>query len=321
MTASALDHGFRIADIRVGLRLPASASFPRPTEIYEAFRCTESAPPDVRILVRVEAAPPLQGSLTFSSNTVWQLYQESGKRIMKFLAPRALVERGEGAPARRIGGLPPNTETVLDRLAIFEADFSRGDLYVPPHRNRAGEPVRYGGHVRATFPFSYPFDELLFISLLAQGRGMEVHGCGVSLNGDGLLFIGSSGAGKSTMGRLMAAQPGATVLSDDRIIVRKLGGRWWIYGTPWHGQGGAFAAQRAELRKVFVLRHASSNKAALLPAGQAAGLLVARSFPTYWDSAGMSFTLELLEDLCARIPVYDLGFAPTPSCVEYIKAL
>jgi len=67
----------------------------------------------------------------------------------------------------------------------------------------------------------YPVDELLIMHRLTQEPAIELHGAGiVRVNGEGNLFVGHSGAGKSTTTRLWTDREDVEVLSDDRIIVR-----------------------------------------------------------------------------------------------------
>jgi hypothetical protein len=71
-------------------------------------------------------------------------------------------------------------------------------------------------------PLGYPLDELLIMHRLTQEKAIELHGCGiVGADGIGNLFVGHSGAGKSTTTRLWTALEDVEVLSDDRIIVRR----------------------------------------------------------------------------------------------------
>lgn len=71
-------------------------------------------------------------------------------------------------------------------------------------------------------PLGYPLDELLIMHRLTQEKAIELHGTGiVRPNGDANLFVGHSGAGKSTTTRLWTAIEEVEVLSDDRIIVRR----------------------------------------------------------------------------------------------------
>ena len=71
-------------------------------------------------------------------------------------------------------------------------------------------------------PLEYPLDELLIMHRLTQERAIELHGCGiVRADGTGNLFVGHSGAGKSTTTRLWTEREDVEILSDDRIIVRR----------------------------------------------------------------------------------------------------
>ena len=80
---------------------------------------------------------------------------------------------------------------------------------------------------RSKVPLGYPLMPLLWTILLGRlgeaDGGLLCHACGVvTPAGDGLLFAGFSGAGKSTTSRLWrAACPGAAILSDDRVILRR----------------------------------------------------------------------------------------------------
>ena len=89
-------------------------------------------------------------------------------------------------------------------------------------------------------PMDYPLDELLIMHRLTQEKAIELHGCGmVRADGTGNLFVGHSGAGKSTTTRLWTAHEDVEVLSDDRIIVRRDEGRDASLEMPFGGASGA----------------------------------------------------------------------------------
>ena len=69
----------------------------------------------------------------------------------------------------------------------------------------------------------------------------------VDPEGRGHLFVGQSGAGKSTMARFWAGREGVRILSDDRIILRQIRGEIWMYGTPWHGEARHALPEKARL--------------------------------------------------------------------------
>jgi len=138
------------------------------------------------------------------------------------------------------------------KRAWFNAEYTRGHVLLFK---------RYFDADLAVYPLEYPLDELLMIHRLARGEGAEVHACGVvTADGMGRLFVGHSGAGKSTTSRLWLRQQGATVLSDDRIILRQRNGSPVMYGTPWHGDAGLAAQGSAPINQIFLLEHGARNE-------------------------------------------------------------
>ena len=132
-------------------------------------------------------------------------------------------------------------------------------------------------------PLGYPLDELLIMHRLTQEKAIELHGCGiVRPDGTGNLFVGHSGAGKSTTTRLWTAREDVEVLSDDRIIVRRetvaKTERMRMYGTPWHGEAMYASPRSAPLARIFILEHGHGNVITRLSPSQAVAELFARSF-------------------------------------------
>jgi hypothetical protein len=246
---------------------------------YRAFLAPERS----GFLVRVSAAGacPARGAPVFASPPIW------------------FLERAEGASHFGIyHGYPELKRT----------------LCLPD----AGESARLwlGGSNRD--PFLGPAFELLTITRLARGAGAILHGCGVSLNGRGVVFAGESGAGKSTLSRLWAKRPGARVLSDDRVVVRRRDGAHYLYGTPWHGDAPCAAPGGVPLERICFLRHGKRN--ALRPMGQAHAVreLLKCSFPPFWDAGGMGFTLEFFDALTAAVPCAELAFVPDAGVLDFI---
>jgi len=96
------------------------------------------------------------------------------------------------------------------KYAWFNHNFTRGRVHLLK---------RYFDAEISVYPLEYPLDELLMIHRVSRGEGAEVHACGVLMpDGVGRLFVGHSGAGKSTTSRLWLAREGVCVLSDDRIV-------------------------------------------------------------------------------------------------------
>jgi hypothetical protein len=193
----------------------------------------------------------------------------------------------------------------------FDPEFQRGHLVLKRALCDSHVPV---------FPLEYPIDELVMMHRLALGEGVEVHALGLAdEDGSGYLFLGHSGAGKSTTARLWLAQPGAKLLSDDRIILRKQDNTFWMYGTPWHGDAGVCSQAKVALSAVFLLEQAQNNQLLPLAPAKAAAELFARSFVPHYLRDGIQFSLNFLEELARSIPCSIFRFAPTGSAVEAIR--
>jgi hypothetical protein len=169
-------------------------------------------------------------------------------------------------------------------------------------------------------PLQYPADELLFTNYLAHhSLGVEVHGCGlIDPETGGHLFLGHSGAGKSTTSRLWKFMRNAEILSDDRIILRLHDGELWMYGTPWHGEGVFASPAKARVKSIFVLQHGLRNRFTQVPYARAVAELFARSFPPFHSAVGLGNTMDFLARVLVNVPCYDFEFTPDIRAVEEV---
>jgi hypothetical protein len=197
------------------------------------------------------------------------------------------------------------------KAAWFDRTFSLGHVLL----NRSVFATE-----RAVYPLEYPLDELAMMHRLALGEGLEVHALGLAdKDGAGYLFLGHSGAGKSTTARLWKEQPGVRLLSDDRIILREQGDKILMYGTPWHGDAGVASANSARLSAIFLLEQAPVNELVSLTQSVAAVELVARAFVPHYLKESIEFSLDFADRVTRSVPASTFRFAPTPSAVEAIR--
>jgi len=198
------------------------------------------------------------------------------------------------------------------KVAWLDREFSSADVKL--HRP-------FFDPKEAVYPLQYPLDEVLILNLLSRGRGVEMHACGiVDASREGLLFTGESGAGKTTMARLWKKERGASVLSDDRIILRQDQGRFWMYGTPWHGEEKLASPARAPLRAIFVLRHGRKNRLKEETGAEAAAQLFSRSFPVFYRPEGLRYTLEFLDQLTRAVPCFELEVVPSRRVIDFLRS-
>jgi hypothetical protein len=169
-------------------------------------------------------------------------------------------------------------------------------------------------------PFNYPLDQLLLMYALADREGALIHASGVDYNGSGYLFSGISGAGKSTLSKKFALQ-GHEVLSDDRIVVRKIHGEFRMFGTPWSGEAGIAKNKDLLLHGIFFIHHGENNFIRKIsPAEAVERFMPVTSIPWY-DETMMTKILTFCEEIVSSCPAYDLFFRPDIDIQDTFKEL
>jgi hypothetical protein len=272
----------------------------------------------------VSCIRPVPRRRIFDSGATWQLYQDELGLQFDICAPHF----GEW-PYKRL---------------FIDHGFCRATLQMS---NECHKISSFSGG-----SLDYPLDELVIMHRLTQEKGIELHGAGiVRRNGEANLFVGHSGAGKSTTTRLWAETEDVEVLSDDRIIVRRDDGvenqisrfarngnsgfddnpkrnddpkndnskqKMRMYGTPWHGEGMYASPNSALLTRIFILEHGHGNILTRLSASQAVSDLFARSFVPFYCHEYVESALQFLEEVADAVPCYRYAFEPQLSAVERI---
>jgi len=169
------------------------------------------------------------------------------------------------------------------------------------------------------YPLEYPLEDLLFRHLMADRDALLVHACGVSWRGAGYLFVGSSGAGKSTTARLWRAA-GATVLNDDRVVLEAGRDGVRIHPTPWFGEHPEAGGEATPLRAIYLLRKGSDVAFEPVRPAMAAALVFAKSFPPLWDPERVERTLATLGCVCQQVPCGWLTVPADARAVEWVLA-
>lgn len=245
-------------------------------------------------ILRLKKKPPHNIQYTkekFSSST-WSYLDSGKKQIFLFFSSAKGKHRHH------------------ERTLVVKPVFKRADVIVSELRTK-GPTLRH--------PFAYPLDQILVISLLPCRRGLLAHSCGFSYKNRGYLFIGSSGAGKTTLAQILEKSKCGPVLGDDRIIIREKSSHLYIYGTPWSGEGGIVSADRALLNALFFLKKDVKNHLCRLSIADTVLRLMRHSFLSFWDREGISLTLKLCEDIAKQIPAFEFSFTPDRRAFDLIK--
>ena len=89
--------------------------------------------------------------------------------------------------------------------------------------------------------------------LLTKNNGFEIHASSILINDKVYLFLGKSGAGKSTISTFLSSR--YKLLSDDMVIVRKYNSKYFVFQTPFFERNTSImkSSGRYPIEKVFFI--------------------------------------------------------------------
>ena len=164
-----------------------------------------------------------RNDLVFQSSSLWSIHERNNETIISL----KLLEAQ--SPYLR---------------AIFDQHFKFGRIF------REIPEFHKSGTCSLPSSFEYPLAPVILMCITSKGCGLIVHSCGVDDQGRGLLFVGSSRAGKTTTARLWENH--GRVLNDDRVFLYRDGDEFKIAGLPWHGEFPSISATPVALQQDFL---------------------------------------------------------------------
>lgn len=250
------------------------------TPLYEPFR--SSKPPDIKIVVS-DRVPNFGNTRPFfRTRNAWKIIRTAQDRFF-----------------------------CMKGIAIsYDHETSYGEIHI--------NIVQRLGGCKIVYPLTTPLDQVLMATLLANRGGIITHAAGADIGGCGVLFVGASGAGKTTIARLLKEAKVAHVLSDDRIVTHRENGKFYISGTPWPGDLGVASSKMVPLKAMFFLRKARQNRIIPISSREIAPWLVARSFTPIWDRDAMGHSLKTCTDIAREVEGYVLEFKPDEELAEMV---
>lgn len=270
------------------------------SERFNNFFYTGRKKPDILIDVKiVKKLPQLQNAFTVfvtrhpgDKSENWQLLKNGGGYIYK-------------CPLKG-----------KEQVMFINRDFNRVTAYLLPKKKKA--------YVWDVVDIIYDFLQVFLINYFARRKsGIFVHSVAVKdVDGRGFLFAGKSRAGKSTTAKIWHNHSEAMVLNDDRIIVRKHNGKFFIYGSPWHGAFDGYLTARIEsaaLSKLFFIYHSFKNTARLISSQEAFKFLYPTILPTFWDKVCLENIISFCQDLIKGVRCFHLGFKKDKKIIEFIR--
>lgn len=131
-----------------------------------------------------------------------------------------------------------------------------------------------------------------------------IHASFVDYNGNGIVFTGPSGVGKTTQAELWEKYRGATIVNGDKVFVRLVDDRFYAYGSPWMGSSPYCVNSKSELKGIVVLSQGKSNEIRRINDIEATQLFLPHVFMPRWSKNCMNGLFSTLNLLLEKVPVW-----------------
>ena len=218
-----------------------------------------------------------------------------GKQVFRG-APWAIYKNGHSYTY--LGISADENDKDIHKAVVFNSDHSFGRFY------HWDDSTMQKGNLHAlTMTGS---DQLMLAPALAARDACYFHSSGIVYKGKGLIFLGHSEAGKTTMVKLM--QEHAEVLCDERNIVRRWPEGFKIHGTWSHGELPIVSSDSAPLGGMFFLQQAPENYLEPVSKVEAVKRMIACLIKSLETKEWWERELDLLERIADEVPTFILHF-------------
>ncbi len=281
-----------IADITIDLYSPlTTAELGISDKLGQFLNSIES--PLARLTLVWEESRNIQprGELIFDPGSIWKMYKDNTFYY-------ALFKHGSDIyPYKKNGLLRVNPE--WSEITLFEK--------------------RTGNEWQSCL--NTWVSELVIKTAILFTGGLTFHSAGLDDNGKAVLYVGHSGAGKSTQLNLWNNEPGVTAMNEDRMAVQIPAGVPVCYGTPWGGIEDIGRNHSAPLSAIVIPEQSQINDISIIKPSEAAHILAARAFLPYWDASLMIKAMSNLNNILERVPVYRLRCRPEKEAISLVRSV
>lgn len=160
---------------------------------------------------------------------------------------------------------------------------------------------------------------MFFFSYLVTRRTLLIHSSLIDHHGNGIMFLGPSGIGKTTQAELWNQYRGADILNGDMVFVRQWEDGFYGYGSPWHGSSPYYKNAKVKLKAMIALEQAPENSIRRLSGFEVLQGMMDQVFLPHWYPEAMDDCLSTLDALLSEVPIYHLACRPDEDAVRLVE--
>ena len=157
--------------------------------------------------------------------------------------------------------------------------------------------------------------QLFYIHAVRQ-KMVQFHSSIVEIRKQGIMFLGTSGIGKTTQAELWKKYRSARIVNGDVVFVQEKNDKFWGWGTPWHGSSPYCENANVPVYALIVLKQAQENSIRRLEGFEKVQMVSNNIIYPTWLENGMELCLETLDHLLSSLPVYELSCRPDEDAVR-----
>ena len=154
--------------------------------------------------------------------------------------------------------------------------------------------------------YSLQLLQVVFEQMMPLQNGFMMHGAAIEYKGEGIIFTGFSGSGKSTQARLWRKYRKTITTNGDSPIIRKIQDTVYMYGTPWCGTSGESINRRTPLKAIVLVKQSQTNRVEEITGDDAVFAVYTNVLYYSQDEEDLDRLLEVLPDIVHKIKVYRL---------------
>jgi hypothetical protein len=149
--------------------------------------------------------------------------------------------------------------------------------------------------------------------------GIVLHGAAIEYDRKGIIFTGTSGAGKSTQAHLWQKYREALIINGDCPVVKIMDGIPKVFGSPWCGTSGEAINRSVPLSAVVLVKKGQKDSIRELKGNEAFLAVLANVLHSNFDRNSLDLAIANLQNIIGRIRVFEMICTISEKAVETLE--